>query len=140
MMPDIGKRLREKLWAVGEQLEEIRGSMRELKSERLQLRVTPSEKEEVDAVAELLGISVADYLMYLHRRAMKDLDRKIEREEHVRQRTGREREFTADDAKRVREGGRRERGARPPRRARRRNEGRDEDDEGTAGVGARLFD
>lgn len=133
---ELSKRLRDKLWAFGEQLEEIRDSMRELKSERLQLRVTPTEKEEIDDFAELLGVSVADYLMHLHRRAMKELDLKIDREEQTRHRTGSEREFTTNDAKRVREGGRREGNRIRNRRARR----RDQDDEGSAGVGVRLFD
>jgi hypothetical protein len=76
--------------------------------------VTPTEKEEVDLMTELLGVSAADYLMHLHRRAMKDLDRQ-----------------------RDREGGRGPRRMRPhdPRDARRSpRRRRDEDDDPNAGV------
>jgi len=74
------RRRKQKMWDLGEQLEEMRASMRERKTERLQLRVTPSEKEEVDWVTDMLGVSTADYLMFLHGKAMKDFDKKIDQD------------------------------------------------------------
>jgi hypothetical protein len=76
---DPAQQLRDKMWNVGEELADIREELRERKTERLQLRVTPTEKQEVETVTDLLGVSVADYLMHLHRRALKDLERKNKR-------------------------------------------------------------
>lgn len=68
----------QKMSEMGEHLEELRASMRECKTERLQLRVTSTEKEEVDRITSMLGVSAADYLMYLHEKAMKDFERKLD--------------------------------------------------------------
>lgn len=94
------ERRREKMWETGGYLEEMRANMRERKTERLQLRVTPTEKEEVDSVTEMLGVSAADYLMHLHGKAMKELDRKM----------------TLDVRRRGNEGDSPPRKLRPPRR------------------------
>ena len=75
--PQPNERRRQKLWDMGGALEEMRAGMRERKTERLQLRVTPTEKEEVDSITEMLGVSAADYLMHLHRSAMSELDKKL---------------------------------------------------------------
>ncbi len=61
---------------VGEDLEAMRLSLPENKTERIQIRVTPTEKEEVRRVTELLGVSESTYLMHLHKRAMRELNRK----------------------------------------------------------------
>jgi hypothetical protein len=78
------ERRKQKMWDLGEHLEEMRAGMRERKTERLQLRVTPSEKEEVDWVTDMLGVSTADYLMFLHEKAMKDFDKKLDMDERQR--------------------------------------------------------
>ncbi len=82
-------RFREKMWGIGEKLEEFRRELPEHKTERIQLRVTPSEKREVQEVTELLGTSESGYLMHLHRRAMRELDRKQGRDPGSKSREGR---------------------------------------------------
>ena len=40
------------------------------KSDSILIRITPDEKEQIKAVAEVLEISVAEYLLGLHREAL----------------------------------------------------------------------
>jgi hypothetical protein len=72
---DQGARLRDKMRSVGGRLEEFRRELPERKTERIQLRVTPTEKREVESITKMLGASESDYLMHLHRRAMRELER-----------------------------------------------------------------
>lgn len=116
---DISRPRRDKLWDVGEELAEIRSNIPERKTERMQLRVTPTEKADVEFMTELLGVSAADYLMHLHRRAMKDLARKNKR--------GDERPASHGNAP----------GTTPLRGPRRRRKRHDGEDDGMTGVGAR---
>lgn len=81
-MTDDGSKMRDKLRGVGEELEAMRLELPEGKTERIQIRVTPTEKAEVRHVTELMGVSESTYLMHLHRRAMRELDRR--RGRHVR--------------------------------------------------------
>lgn len=48
---------------------------RERKTANLVFRLTNSEKEEVQATAKALGLSVADYILSLHRSAKPHLKR-----------------------------------------------------------------
>jgi hypothetical protein len=45
------------------------------KSERIDIRVTPVEKAEMQATAEALGLSLSEYLSALHRLALPRLAR-----------------------------------------------------------------
>lgn len=74
------RRRLQKMWEMGEQLEELRANIRERKTERLQLRVTPTEKEEVEWITDMLGVSAADYLMHFHRKALEEFEEKLDRD------------------------------------------------------------
>jgi len=132
---DLNGGERERLWDVGEALAEIREHLPERKSERLQLRVTPTEKADVEYMTDLLGVSAADYLMHLHRRAVKDLERRNpQRTRHDENET---RNAAEGVSERNRAQGEASRGNENRRARPRRRRGRNGDD-GTAGVGARL--
>lgn len=139
---DLSKRLRDKLWNVGEELAEIREHLRERKTERLQLRVTPTEKGEVDSMTELLGVSTADYLMHLHRRAVKELDKKNEGHSgSCGERRGRPKARASEDSGAGEAVPGRSRSRRAPSKGRRphgRRRGGEDEDERGSGVGAKL--
>jgi hypothetical protein len=102
--------------------------------------VTLTEKREVDTVAEFLGASASDYLMHLHRRAMKDLKRKKERHSHRQPEEGHLRARREPEEPDASQEPRNREDAQPSvsHRVKPRKRHRRDEDDGLAGVGARL--